>query len=73
MLIYPDPQIGENAWGNKSITYMGIDGTKKWQRLETYGGKLVEKYCTGSGKRSAGECDPKYVIRWLSHQLSYPR
>ena len=21
---------------------MGIDGTKKWQRLETYGGKLVE-------------------------------
>lgn len=41
-LFYPDPQIGENAWGNKSITYMGIDGTKKWQRLETYGGKLVE-------------------------------
>ncbi len=28
-LFYPDPQIGENAWGNKSITYMGIDGTKK--------------------------------------------
>ena len=21
---------------------MGINGTKKWQRLETYGGKLVE-------------------------------
>lgn len=42
MLFYPKPGIGKNAWGKKSITYMGIGGTKKWEQLETYGGKLVE-------------------------------
>lgn len=42
-LYYPSPQIGENRWGNPSVTYMGMDQTtKKWKRIETYGGKLVE-------------------------------
>ena len=42
-LYYIDPQIGENRWGNPSISYMGQNQTtKKWQRIETYGGKLVE-------------------------------
>ena len=42
-LFYIDPQIGTNRFGGSSITYLGIDQTtKKWKRLETYGGKLVE-------------------------------
>ena len=42
-LYYIDPQIGQNQWGNPSISYMGMDQTtKKWKRIETYGGKLVE-------------------------------
>ena len=42
-LFYNAPQIGVNQWGNPSISYMGMDQTtKKWQRIETYGGKLVE-------------------------------
>lgn len=41
-LFYPKPGIGQNTWGKKSITYMGIGRTKKWEQLETYGGKLVE-------------------------------
>ena len=42
-LYYNAPQIGENQWGNPSISYMGMDQTtKKWKRIETYGGKLVE-------------------------------
>lgn len=42
-LAYPKPQIGENRFGGESITHMGLDPyTKKWARLETYGGKLVE-------------------------------
>ena len=37
------PGIGENQWGNPSISYMGMDQkTKRWKRIETYGGKLVE-------------------------------
>ena len=42
-LYYINPDIGENRWGNPSISYMGMDQTtKKWKRIETYGGKLVE-------------------------------
>lgn len=41
-LFYPNPEIGQNRWGKKSITYLGVGGTKKWETLETYGGKLVE-------------------------------
>lgn len=42
-LYYVQPQISENRWGNPSISYMGMDqNTKKWKRVETYGGKLVE-------------------------------
>lgn len=46
-LYYNSPQIGENQWGNPSISYMGVNqaskkGGKKWTRIETYGGKLVE-------------------------------
>ncbi len=42
-LYYIEPDIGENRWGNPSISYMGMDQTtKKWKRIETYGGKLVE-------------------------------
>lgn len=42
-LYYVQPQISENRWGNPSISYMGMDQTtKKWKRVETYGGKLVE-------------------------------
>ena len=42
-IAYVKPEIGENRFGGKSITYMGMDQTsKKWTRLETWGGKLVE-------------------------------
>ena len=39
---YVKPKIGENKFGSDCITYEGIGGTKKWERLETYGPKLVE-------------------------------
>lgn len=42
-LAYIHPKIGTNRFGSKSITYMGMSQTaNKWDRLETYGGKLVE-------------------------------
>lgn len=42
-LYYVDPALGENDWGSPSINYMGMDQqSKKWKRLETYGGKLTE-------------------------------
>ena len=42
-LYYVSPSLGQNQWGNPSITYMGMDQkTKRWKTIETYGGKLVE-------------------------------
>lgn len=42
-LYYPSPEIGVNRWGNLSVSYMGQNQTtKRWERVETYGGKLVE-------------------------------
>ena len=41
-LSYVKPRIGENPFGGESITYMGLDLSKKWARIESYGPKLVE-------------------------------
>ena len=41
-LSYVKPRIGENRFGGESVTYEGIGGTKKWERIESYGPKFVE-------------------------------
>ena len=41
-LSYVKPKIGTNQFGGESITYWGTGTAKKWERLETFGGKLVE-------------------------------
>lgn len=41
-LAYVRPKMGENRFGGESVTYEGIGQDKKWTRLETFGGKLVE-------------------------------
>ena len=41
-LAYVKPRIGENQFGGESVTYEGVGGTKKWERLESYGPKFVE-------------------------------
>ena len=41
-LAYVKPKIGTNKFGTSSVTYEGVGGTKKWERLESYGPKFVE-------------------------------
>ncbi len=42
-LAYYDPEIEEGKYGNDQVSYMGTNTyTRKWERLSTYGGKLVE-------------------------------
>lgn len=41
-LSYVKPRIGENIFGGESVTYEGVGGTKKWERIESYGPKFVE-------------------------------
>ena len=41
-LFYVKPRITENRFGGESISYMGVGTGRRWERLETYGAKLVE-------------------------------
>ena len=41
-LSYVKPRIGANQFGSPCVTYEGVGGTKKWERLESYGPKFVE-------------------------------
>lgn len=61
-LAYVKPKIGENQFGGESITYMGIGASKKWERLETFGGKLVENIIQAIARDIL--C---YAMRTLSH------
>lgn len=42
-MYYREPRFSTDRFGQPTLTYMGVDSlSKKWARLETYGGKLVE-------------------------------
>jgi DNA polymerase len=41
-LSYIKPRIETNKFGRDAITYEGIGVAKKWERIDTYGPKLVE-------------------------------
>ncbi|HEM6086936.1 TPA: DNA polymerase [Streptococcus suis] len=41
-LSYIKPRIGENQFGGESVTYEGTGTAKRWERIESYGPKLVE-------------------------------
>lgn len=42
-IAYAGAKIGQNRFGSKCLTYLGVNQeTKKWENIETWGGKLVE-------------------------------
>lgn len=43
-MAYFEPQYGPSRWnpGRKTISYMGLDSKKKWNRIETWGGRIFE-------------------------------
>jgi len=41
-LVYVKPKLMLNKYGREGLTYEGIGTTKKWERIETYGPKIVE-------------------------------
>lgn len=61
-LSYVKPKLGTNQFGSECITYEGIGGTKKWERLKTYGPKLVENIVQAASRDIL--C---YAMRTLSH------
>ena len=61
-LAYAKPRIGENQFGGESVTYMGINAQKKWDRLESYGPKFVENCTQGIARDLL-----MYSMKTLSH------
>ena len=54
-LSYVKPRIEKNKYGGDSITYEGVSGAKKWERIETYGPKLVENIAQAIARDILGE------------------
>lgn len=61
-LCYVKPRMGENQFGGESITYEGTGNTKKWERIESYGPKLVENITQAISRDILA-----YAMRTLSH------
>jgi len=41
-LCYVKPHVGANQFGSDCVTYEGVGTAKRWERIESYGPKLVE-------------------------------
>lgn len=61
-LSYVKPRMGENRFGGESVTYEGVGGTKKWERIESYGPKFVENIVQAISRDILA-----YAMRTLSH------
>ncbi len=61
-LSYVKPRMGENRFGGEAVTYEGVGGTKKWERIESYGPKFVENIVQAIGRDILA-----YAMKNLSH------
>lgn len=61
-LSYVKPCMGENRFGGEAVTYEGVGGTKKWERIESYGPKFVENIVQAISRDILA-----YAMRTLSH------
>ena len=61
-LSYVKPRMGENRFGGEAVTYEGVGGTKKWERIESYGPKFVENIVQAISRDIL-----MYAMRTLSH------
>ena len=61
-LSYVKPRMGENRFGGEAVTYEGVGGTKKWERIESYGPKFVENIVQATSRDIL-----MYAMRTLSH------
>lgn len=61
-LSYVKPRMGVNKFGGEAVTYEGVGATKKWERIETFGGKVVENITQAIARDIL-----LYAMKTLSH------
>jgi DNA polymerase len=61
-LAYVKPRIGTNQFGSDCVTYEGVGGTKKWERIESYGPKFVENIVQATSRDILS-----YAMKTLRH------
>ena len=61
-LSYVKPRMEENRFGGEAVTYEGVGGTKKWERIESYGPKFVENIVQAISRDIL-----MYAMKTLSH------
>lgn len=55
-ITYQNVEIGMDEFGRDSLSYMGVNPkTKKWDRIRTYGGRLVENIVQATARDVMGE------------------
>lgn len=63
-LYYAQPHMGQDRFGRPSICYMGVNQiTRKWERIETYGGKIAENIT----QSVARDCLAEAITRLEAH------
>ena len=72
-IAYVEAEIGKDRWGRPSLTYMSMNQTtKKWERQETFGGKLTENLVQAASRDVLKEAlfnlaDAGYDVRATVH------
>lgn len=66
-LAYAKPELGVNRFGGSAITYWGQGASRRWMRLETYGGKLVENIVQAAARDLLAEAITR--IEKAGHQI----
>lgn len=61
-LSYVKPRMGENRFGGEAVTYEGVGGTKKRERIESYDPKFVENIVQAVSRDIL-----MYAMKTLSH------
>lgn len=64
-LAYVKPRIALNKFDRKGLTYEGIGESGKWERIETYGPKLVENIVQGTARDLLAEA----MLRLKDHNF----
>ena len=56
-LCYVKPRIQTNRFGGDGLTYEGVGESKKWTRIETFGGKLTENIVQATARDLLADCE----------------